>query len=230
MNYSDCILFFSHSLMFYSICPNKSGNKIPMICIFQVTVVTDMIFHILILMSHDFFQSGWWFRTWLSWLSIICGMSSSKLTSNFIIMDVGFVWGFKLLYSTNNYLPLIINIPTDIPSQWCQAPAPSPASSAPSRHRLPRRVRILRRRRNGVATDRGAGDGRATPRAGRGAQVDAGWWGFCRDIQWYYGILIVHLVGGLEHFIFSIYWECHHPNWLIFFRGVGQPPTNHYNG
>ena len=21
-------------------------------------------------------------------------------------------------------------------------------------------------------------------------------------------------------FIFSVYWECHHPNWLIFFRGV----------
>ena len=31
------------------------------------------------------------------------------------------------------------------------------------------------------------------------------------------------LVGGLEHaFYFSIYWECHHPNWLsYFFRGVG---------
>ena len=29
------------------------------------------------------------------------------------------------------------------------------------------------------------------------------------------------LVGGLEHqFYFPIYWECHHPNWLIFFRGV----------
>ena len=24
-----------------------------------------------------------------------------------------------------------------------------------------------------------------------------------------------HLVGGLEHF--SIYWECHHPNWLSYF-------------
>ena len=24
-------------------------------------------------------------------------------------------------------------------------------------------------------------------------------------------------------FHLSIYWECHHPNWLIFFRGVGQP-------
>ena len=30
------------------------------------------------------------------------------------------------------------------------------------------------------------------------------------------------LVGDLEHgCYFSIYWECHHPNWLIFFRGVG---------
>ena len=26
-------------------------------------------------------------------------------------------------------------------------------------------------------------------------------------------------------FNFSIYWECHHPKWLIFFRGVGIPPT-----
>ena len=26
-------------------------------------------------------------------------------------------------------------------------------------------------------------------------------------------------------FYFSIHWECHHPNWLIFFRGVGIPPT-----
>ena len=29
------------------------------------------------------------------------------------------------------------------------------------------------------------------------------------------------LIGGLEHdFYFSMYWESHHPNWLIFFRGV----------
>ena len=30
-------------------------------------------------------------------------------------------------------------------------------------------------------------------------------------------------------FYFSTYWECHHPSWrtLIFFRGVGQPTTNH---
>ena len=27
-------------------------------------------------------------------------------------------------------------------------------------------------------------------------------------------------------FYFSIYWECHHPNWLFFFRGVGIPPTS----
>ena len=24
---------------------------------------------------------------------------------------------------------------------------------------------------------------------------------------------------------FFIHWECHHPNWLILFRGVAQPPT-----
>jgi hypothetical protein len=36
------------------------------------------------------------------------------------------------------------------------------------------------------------------------------------------------LVGGLEHgYHFSMYWECHHPNWRTpsFFRGVGIPPT-----
>ena len=44
-------------------------------------------------------------------------------------------------------------------------------------------------------------------------------------------ILILHfLVGGLEHeFYFSIYWECHHPNWRTpsFFRG-GRSTTNQY--
>ena len=32
---------------------------------------------------------------------------------------------------------------------------------------------------------------------------------------------------GLEHFLFSIYWEFHHPNWRTssFFRGVGITPT-----
>ena len=43
--------------------------------------------------------------------------------------------------------------------------------------------------------------------------------------------IMIHppLVGGLEHdFHFSIYWECHNPNWRTpsFFRGVGQPPTS----
>ena len=30
-------------------------------------------------------------------------------------------------------------------------------------------------------------------------------------------------------FYFSIYWECHHPNWPTpsFFRGLGQPPASH---
>ena len=37
------------------------------------------------------------------------------------------------------------------------------------------------------------------------------------------------LVGGLEHFVFSIDWEFHHPNWrTLFFRGVGQPPTRYH--
>jgi hypothetical protein len=33
---------------------------------------------------------------------------------------------------------------------------------------------------------------------------------------WWFGTWLLWL---------SVYWECHHPNWLIFFRGVGQPPT-----
>ena len=28
-------------------------------------------------------------------------------------------------------------------------------------------------------------------------------------------------------FIFPFSWECHHPNWLIFFRGVGSTTNNH---
>ena len=31
---------------------------------------------------------------------------------------------------------------------------------------------------------------------------------------------ISNLVGALEHFGFSIYRECHHPNWLMFLRGL----------
>jgi hypothetical protein len=46
--------------------------------------------------------------------------------------------------------------------------------------------------------------------------------------------LIDHLklIGGLEHdfYDFPFSWEFHHPNWLslIFFRGVGIPPTSIY--
>ena len=45
-------------------------------------------------------------------------------------------------------------------------------------------------------------------------------------ICWTYSIYI--LVGGFKHgFYFSIYWECHDPNWRTpsFFRGAAQPPT-----
>ena len=42
--------------------------------------------------------------------------------------------------------------------------------------------------------------------------------------------MINYLVGGFEHGFYDFPFigntmECHHPNWLIFFRGVGQPPT-----
>ena len=42
-------------------------------------------------------------------------------------------------------------------------------------------------------------------------------------------LAISWLVGGLEHeFHFSIYWECHDPNWLSYFsEGWNQTPTNH---
>ena len=35
---------------------------------------------------------------------------------------------------------------------------------------------------------------------------------------WWFGTWLLWL---------SIYCECHHPNWLIFFRGVGIPPTRY---
>ena len=47
-----------------------------------------------------------------------------------------------------------------------------------------------------------------------------------------YAVVYVLLIGGLEHeFYFSIYWECHHPNWRTpsFFRGVGIPPTSYWS-
>ena len=34
------------------------------------------------------------------------------------------------------------------------------------------------------------------------------------------------LVGGLEHFLFSIHWECHHPNWLSYFSEGLKPPSS----
>ena len=38
----------------------------------------------------------------------------------------------------------------------------------------------------------------------------------------------VYLVGVLEHFLFSIYWEFHNPNWRSHIvRGVGKPPTSY---
>jgi len=40
------------------------------------------------------------------------------------------------------------------------------------------------------------------------------------------GTLSYYDSGALEHF-FPFSWECHQPNWLIFFRGVGIPPTSY---
>ena len=39
---------------------------------------------------------------------------------------------------------------------------------------------------------------------------------------------ISYLVGGLVAILyFPIYWVANHPNWLMFFRGVAQPPTRY---
>ena len=32
---------------------------------------------------------------------------------------------------------------------------------------------------------------------------------------------------GCHQFYFPIYWECHHPNWLIFFRGIQTTNQRH---
>ena len=38
-------------------------------------------------------------------------------------------------------------------------------------------------------------------------------------------LITIHLVGGLNIFYFTIYWECHHPNWLSYFSEGFKPPT-----
>ena len=41
-------------------------------------------------------------------------------------------------------------------------------------------------------------------------------------------IMAYYLVGGLEHYGVSIYWECHHPKWLSYLsEGSAQPPTSY---
>ena len=48
----------------------------------------------------------------------------------------------------------------------------------------------------------------------------------CRGTHSTWGNDIHYLVGGLEHFLLFPYIGNNHPNWLIFFRGVAQPPTS----
>ena len=45
------------------------------------------------------------------------------------------------------------------------------------------------------------------------------------------GVILGYYLVVWNIFYFSRYWEFHHPNWLIFFRGVGlnQPPTSIWN-
>ena len=51
-------------------------------------------------------------------------------------------------------------------------------------------------------------------------------WGIPGSPKPYVSILIWLVVWNMN-FIFPFSWECHHPNWLIFFRGVG---LNHQPG
>ena len=47
-------------------------------------------------------------------------------------------------------------------------------------------------------------------------------------MEWFHqGMFIIWLVVWNMKFIFPFSWECHDPNWLIFFRGVGwnHPPV-----
>ena len=51
-------------------------------------------------------------------------------------------------------------------------------------------------------------------------------WSPLKGHCWYSQLVIISLVGGSEHFFCSIYWDCHHPNWLSYFsEGFVQPPT-----
>ena len=45
--------------------------------------------------------------------------------------------------------------------------------------------------------------------------------------QFFWSLTKPSLLGGFGTWLayFSIQLGCHHPNWLIFFRGVAQPPT-----
>ena len=45
--------------------------------------------------------------------------------------------------------------------------------------------------------------------------------------SWFFGIYIyIWLVVWNMAFIFSIYWECHHPSWLSYFSEGLKPPTS----
>ena len=63
----------------------------------------------------------------------------------------------------------------------------------------------------------------------RGMSGATWWWNPSKHLQVgkYFGDpLYLKWLVVWNIFYFSIYWECHHPNWLIFFRGVGIPPTS----
>ena len=43
-----------------------------------------------------------------------------------------------------------------------------------------------------------------------------------KNIYWLHWLVLWNMAG----LFFAISWECHDPNWLIFFRGLGHPPTS----
>ena len=56
---------------------------------------------------------------------------------------------------------------------------------------------------------------------------------FERIFAYLYAVIYIYIYWLVvwNIFYFSIYWECHHPNWRSpsFFRGVGIPPTRLYH-
>ena len=141
-------------------------------------------------------MAGWWFGTWMDYFSIQLGISSSQLTNSIIFQRGG--------EKTTNQITAIFR------SLNCFQPESMihwyPNSWASPEHLwglyLLQLAGPLLRQQHAVRM-----------------QARLGSW-FYRYLQGFkhWGEYCGQMVGGLEHeFYFSIYWECHHPNWLSYF-------------